>query len=585
MRIGRYGATLAVLALFPCVVLGQAGGAGVSGGPGYNATEVLPPGAVISRVEIRVSDVPDSVAEAELAARVREALAINSGSQWDPILGAAALARARSQPGVVDVSLTGELDRDGRGYRLAIHVRAGDAEASGPTGLLVKGGEGHFPELYNDGRRYLKVELSGGHGVFSDGNPWFGRPDVFTAGNPLVEDPAIGADTGDRATWTESFLQFGLAGLTPLNDAGVYGFGAITAVGVLSYGQDIFRDDTRSSLDLEKAYVGLLYAPEDTDIRLTLSVGRQNYTLNSGFLVSQFGSQWNAGPRPGVYLAPRTTQDMSLVASAQYQNWRATFFALDPNELESLESDTRLLGLNVAQGSAGRWSWDVTGIYVPRSKTAYRAPDGLPRTREGLRTAAAHVRMHTRPARPDFWFEAELAHQSHDDFDMDAWAGYGELGYYARKTRWTPSISYRLSGFSGDDPDTTRYERFDTLYSGGLDHWLQGISINKLLTQANRISHRARVNIAPAAALDLTLDLYHHMADELNNLGGNPALGTLASRDLGDEIQVVARWQVNRNVMVLGIASAAFPGEAIKAAAGGNVDPWTTLQAQLFWGF
>lgn len=75
------------------------------------------------------------------------------------------------------------------------------------------------------------------------------------------------------------------------------------------------------------------------------------------------------------------------------------------------------------------------------------------------------------------------------------------------------------------------------------------------------------------------------MADELNNLGANPALGTLESRDLGDEIQLVARWQVNRNVMVLGIASAAFPGEAIKAAAGGDVDPWTTLQAQLFWGF
>jgi hypothetical protein len=59
----------------------------------------------------------------------------------------------------------------------------------------------------------------------------------------------------------------------------------------------------------------------------------------------------------------------------------------------------------------------------------------------------------------------------------------------------------------------------------------------------------------------------------------------LESRDLGEEIQLTARWQVSRNVVVMGIASAAFPGEAIEAAAGGDVDPWTTLQTQLFWGF
>jgi hypothetical protein len=286
-----------------------------------------------------------------------------------------------------------------------------------------------------------------------------------------------------------------------------------------------------------------------------------------------------------VYLAPRTTQDMSVVAKAQYRGWRGTFFALDPNELESIESDTRLVGLNIAQAPAGRWSWDVSALHVPRSKSPYRVPGGEPREREGLWTGAAHVRMRTRPDRPDVWLESELAHQWHDHFDMAAWAGYAELGYYARGTRWSPSVSYRLAAFTGDDPDTGRYERFDTLYSGGLDHWLQGISINKLLTQSNRISHRVRVNVAPVASLNLTLDLYRHRADEHNNLGANPALGMLESRDLGEEIQLTARWQVSRSVVVMGIASAAFPGEAIEAAAGGDVDPWTTLQTQLFWGF
>jgi hypothetical protein len=119
---------------------------------------------------------------------------------------------------------------------------------------------------------------------------------------------------------------------------------------------------------------------------------------------------------------------------------------------------------------------------------------------------------------------------------------------------------------------------------GGLDHWLQGISINKLLTQSNRTTHRLRFNVTPDPALTLTFDLYHHVADDRNNLGANPALGTLASGDLGQEAQVVARWALSSSVFVLGIAGVAFPGEAIEAATPGPDDPWTTLQVQLFWG-
>ena len=590
MRSRFNGALIALLLLAPCAALAQgvgasAGGPGTSGGPGYTATEVLPPGARISGVDIEVSEVPGTISEADFEDAARVALGFEAGSAWDPVLGAAALARIRALPNVTDVSLTGVHDRSGSGYRLVLRVQGGKAEAPARTGLLVSDAEGQFPVLYRSGNTYLKAELSGGHGVFSDGNPWFGRPEVFTRGNPMVEDPELGADTGDRATWAESLFQYGVAGVMPLNDNGVYGFGAVTGIAVISYGQDIFRGDTRTSNNLEKAYFGLLYAPKDDDLRLKLSVGRQNYSLNGGFLVSQFGSQWNAGPRPGVYLAPRTTQDMSMVATASKRNWKATFFYLDPNELESIESDTRLVGLNLARASTGRWSWDASVLYVPNSKTGYRVPDGRPLGREGLWTYAGHVRMHTRPDRPDLWFEAELAHQRHDDFAMSAWAGYAELGYYARDSKWTPSVSYRYASFSGDHPVTARYERFDTLYSGGLDHWLQGISINKLLTQANRNSHRVRFNIAPVPKLNLTLDLYRHHADQLNNLGANPALGTLASHELGEEIQLTARWQVRPNVLVFGIVSAAFPGKAIEAAASGDTDPWTTLQAQLFWGF
>jgi hypothetical protein len=99
------------------------------------------------------------------------------------------------------------------------------------------------------------------------------------------------------------------------------------------------------------------------------------------------------------------------------------------------------------------------------------------------------------------------------------------------------------------------------------------------------MSHRIRLNVAPTEQLDLTADWFMHRADELNNIGANPAIAQLSSRDLGQEAQITARWAISENLYFLGVAGAAFPGDAIKSAASGDADPWTTLQAQLFWFF
>ncbi|WP_295447285.1 hypothetical protein [uncultured Thiodictyon sp.] len=61
-----------------------------------------------------------------------------------------------------------------------------------------------------------------------------------------------------------------------------------------------------------------------------VSIGRQNFTLNDGFLISQYGSQYNAGPRPGVYLAPRTTHDLAVLGQATIGRWTLQGFFLDP---------------------------------------------------------------------------------------------------------------------------------------------------------------------------------------------------------------------------------------------------------------
>lgn len=564
---------------------GSGSGAGVGGGPGYEALQPLHGGETITSIGVEVEP-PDAPGADALKATVRDELNLRTGDSWDPMLGAAIRARLEARPEIRSIAFAGRALGGGVGRRLIVTVQpASDAAAEPPRGLLVTGDLADFPLLYRRGGRHLQVILNGGLGVYSDGNPWFDSPETFTRGNPLVERPAAGAGTGGRASWAEGFVQLGVGGVAPVAGDALYGFGAVSAIAPGSVGRDIFRDDPRASFDLELAYAGLLYAPTNARRRLKVSAGRQNFTLNNGFLISQFGSQWNAGPRPGVYMSPRTAHDFAFLASGQLGDWSAQAFWLDPNEYQPIESNTRVTGLNLRRQPAGRWAWDGSIIYVPESDTRYRAPDGRPRQREGLWTVAGHLRRRAVPDAPGAWLEAELAHQWHDDFPMAAWAGYAEAGWIARNTPWTPSLSYRFASFSGDDPDTTRYERFDTLYSGGLDQWLQGISINKVLTQANRKTHRVRLNVAPTARLNLTIDLYRHVANEKNNLGANPALGTLSSHDLGEEIQLTIRWAVSSRLFLQGITGIAFPGAAIKDAADGDAKPWNTAQLQLFWGF
>jgi hypothetical protein len=563
-------------------------GAGL-GGPGT----ILLPSALETQI---VGSVEQEVAgstgepsrDAALAADAQRALGLRPGDRLSAALLEAGLARVRRLDGVADADVRLALaEAEGARTRVILALTLGPAVADERrlTGMLAGEGAAGFPILWRSDTSLLRFIVNGGMGAFTDGNPWFGRPEVFTRGNPLVEDPGAGADTGRRASWIESWVELGLGGVTQVGDTNLAVYGAATWIAPSSIGQDIFRDDTRVTFDVEKLYAGVLVGSDDRRRSLNVSLGRQNFTLNDGFLISQYGSQWNAGPRPGVYLAPRTTHDFAALGTLKLDRWTATAFYLDPNEYEPIESDTVLAGFNLRHNFTDRFHVDASVLHAFRSDTRYAAPAGPVGTREGLSTYAAHLRWADPAVAPGLWFETELAHQRHSDFDMSAWAGYGTVGYLARDLPWTPSLSYRFSGFSGDDPDTGTYERFDALYNGGLGEWLQGISISKLVRPENRLTHRLRLNVAPDPRLNLTLDWFLHRADQLNNVGANPAIARLSSRDLGQELQLAGRWAISDRLYFLGVVGAAFPGKAIEDAAGGDAEPWTTLQAQLFWNF
>ncbi|CAH1674035.1 conserved hypothetical protein [Hyphomicrobiales bacterium] len=463
--------------------------------------------------------------------------------------------------------------------RLEFEIDAAAVKEAKParTGVLL-GDFSAFPILYKDERTLLTTIVGGGIGGYSDVNSWFGQPALFNARNPLA-----GKLPGKTASWAEGYLELGLGGATQLGDSPFYGFGAVTGMFSWSLGQDVFRNDPRGFLDFEKAYGGILYVdPENTKNSLKVSVGRQTYTLNEGFLINSVRGSTNAGDRGGLYLGPRLANDFSVLANGRHGAWSYNLFYIDPNEIESLESHSTFLGANLKYAFTDNLSADATVITIPTSQSSFANPFGLSLAREGLNTVAGHARWQRAFDIRGAWLEGEVAHQSHPDYPMSAWAYYGTVGYRANDLPWTPSLSYRYAYFSGDDPRTTRYERFDPLLSTGLGIWLQGVSFGKFTSNSNLETHRVQFNLAPNEKLNLTFDYYYLRAPQLNNLGSNPALASLTSHDLGQEFSLSARWAVSKSVYLQSLVSHAIPGKALRNI-GADKD-WTTFQLSLYWG-
>jgi hypothetical protein len=532
-------------------------------------------GQVIARVEVEIGTPSgDPARDAKALRSARAAIKRLLGRGYRPLLVETA-TRALVEAGGV-MAATHRTSIDGARGDLGVIVTLDMAPAAGPATAKAVTAPG-FPVIYQDDRSKLTFLLTGGGGVYSDSNPWFGVPGVFTAGSPVA-----GELPGSQTTWVEGYLEFGIAGATQIADSDFYLFGAASATFTLSRGQDIFTADKRNRLHPDRGYVGLLYADKESGNTAQLSFGRQTWSLNNGFLISSFAGSSNAGERGASYLGPRNTTDFTALATGEFGKARYALFYIDPDELEDLESNTTFAGANLGYQFSDAFTADISLITIPASDSAYRTPGGDALPRRGTRTYGGRVLY--RGTTPDhFWFEGEAYAQSNSRYDLDAKAYYGTIGYIWDSHPWKPSVSYRYASFSGDDPDTASFERFDSLMSTGFGNWLQGISFGKVYRNANLNTHRIQVNVAPRPGLNVTFEWHQLRADQLNNLGGNPALSLLSSRDIGNEYTLAVRWGIDRNRYLQLVASHARPGRALRAV--GADEPWTTLQAGLYVNF
>ena len=195
---GGHGLRAALCAAALAVALpvaAQHSGAGKGGPDGVPLLSAVETRAVASVEVCATGSTGDAARDEAILAEARRRLGLRPGDRPTQAALDTAQVRLAAISGVA--SFDARLAAVGVEPSLArvtvTFVLAPAQPSEGAKGMLAGGGRAAFPTLWQDDSRLLRFHLNGGVGVFSDGHPWFGRADVLTLGNPLLETPAAGA--------------------------------------------------------------------------------------------------------------------------------------------------------------------------------------------------------------------------------------------------------------------------------------------------------------------------------------------------------------------------------------------------------
>ncbi|MGL5908086.1 MAG: alginate export family protein [Shewanella sp.] len=505
---------------------------------------------------------------------VLKAFGAYPGAIFEPTSSNIMLNKVKRLRFVNDAEYLPQLSRDGQvtlllNVELTAKAKPLQQEA---MGVLAGGGLNDFPTLFANDQQVLLAKLENKSLLYANDRAFFGRPEVLTAGNPLATAPS-GRDAGPDP-WFESSIETGVYGLSSFSKY-INGFAGISAIGSGSWGPELFTDQTRAHLAVEDAYLGLMAnnTTSNSGVRqMNLLVGRKAFQVDNGMIL-RLGSA-NGGERAALQANPRYAAEQLLLGQFVYDNHKLELFRFDPDELEELDSGTVIHGANYEGNFSGGWRLGAMYLAVPESRFSYYTNDSV-FSREGLRVADLRLAYDGQLGQSNIYAQAEIAKQTHDDFDMDARAGYLEMGYRFMDWRFSPTLSYRYSQFSGDDPATATFERWDPLFAGGGgDEWVQGLNQYKVVQTSNVIAHRFMGRLFISPQLELTPQFWLFQADELNNLGGAQALSQFASKELGQELNVTARYVVSANLIFVFSAAYTIPGEAIREALNDDYHHW-----------
>jgi hypothetical protein len=453
-------------------------------------------------------------------------------------------------------------------------------QAATKSGWLA--GQKDFPLLYSDDKSLLTAKLSISQMLYSNGNAWYANDSSMLAGNPLANNPAGKGYTG----WIEGWASAGLYGITTLTKkADLFLYGGLNYIVSGSAGQEIFTDQSRFYGGVDDAYIGLLGThtfKKGSRLTYNLSAGRQAFTIGQGFIIRNTAA--NGDNRAALQLNPRWAADYLGLASVKYNNLLLQFFHINPDELPVVDSKTIIQGINIESGAKDAAKLGFSLLHVPTSGYKYYTPGGKVLGRQGLWVYNLRYYSKTIPGKPGLFFKTEWAYERNSQFAMAAFAGYGEAGWNFARSKGAPVLTYRYAYFSGDNPATQRFERWDPLLTGGNgEDWVLGANHFKVVQNSNIVVHKLQVNVRPVKKVELVPQLLYMYAAQNNNIGGNPALSTLPAKPYGTEANISWKYFHSRQWYFHGHFACTFPGSGVTASLPNTTRPW--FSAMIFFRY
>lgn len=159
-------------------------------------------------------------------------------------------------------------------------------------------------------------------------------------------------------------------------------------------------------------------------------------------------------------------------------------------------------------------------------------------------------------------------------------------GYTFANLPWSPNLTLGYQSFSGDDPNTTKLERFDPLYyQGSPSAWATGSKSVSTFINSNVNALTLALRVQPTPQDTWTLRYAHIRANELNSpiqfgqasrvdINGNVVSG-VTDKSLADDLFLEYSRIINRNMFLTTGLSVPFPGAGIDKVIGSSANPWT----------
>ena len=523
----------------------------------------------------------DSIAEKKIIETVKLNFPVVSQTIIQTILLDAYTSKIKDLPQIKEAQYEVTPSQSG-GVDITLTVVIGEKvkEQKEKSGLLM--GDKDFPILYLDKKSLLTTKFALSEMIYTNNNSWYAREDAMLNGNPLVNNPPGKGYTG----WIEGWFSGGIYGITTISKKNnLFLYGGVSYIVSGSAGRELFTDESRFFGEIEDGYVGFLATKkyDSGSILLTnIIIGRKQFSIGQGFIIRNTAS--NGDNRAALQLNPRWATDFLGLGTLQYNKFLLQLFHLDPNELPIVDNETKFNGVNFEYGNKDSNKLGLMYLNVPESNFGYYTPTGDVFGRKGLNLYNFRYYKNKTAGQSGLFYKGEFAYETNSNFNMEAYAGYLDLGWNFVKNKKTTVFRYRYAYFSGDNPNTAKYERWDPLLSGGNgEEWVIGANHFKIVQNSNMIVNQLQANFRPWSKIELVPQAMYLYAAQNNNIGGNPALSNLANKEYGYEFNISAKYFPNKKWYWHGHLAYTIPGEGAKLALNNTAKPW--LSAMVFFRY